>query len=322
MRCTRYRVSQFGLLTLTMLTCLLAAEMALRHLSPDQVGVLQDQYRLGYRYDAELGWFPSADQTRTFAASRVTTVRHNARGFRDGEHVVDSRPGLLVLGDSFVWGYDVEKTERFTDRLAAELTAWQVFNLGVSGYGTDQEYLLLQREFDYYNPKIVLITFCTDNDRQDNSTSARYGGFQKPYYSAAGETLTLHGVPVPPSSRWLFMNHPSLYRFRLLRLAVQSYARFADPAKVRVADPTELILLAMQRFVAARGCVIVVGLQDREPQLEQFLRDRAIPSVDLSNLEKYPGHGQHWTPAGHAVASERILAFLKVGGYLLPDGLP
>src|ERR1043166_4067155 len=100
---------------------------------------------LVYRHDAELGWIPVPASSSTVTNARTIHARHNELGFRDVEFQRNGRPVLLFLGDSFVWGVDAEADERFTDLLRAKLPNYQTVNVGVSGFGTDQEYLLLQR---------------------------------------------------------------------------------------------------------------------------------------------------------------------------------
>jgi hypothetical protein len=55
-------------------------------------------------------------------------------------------------------------------------------NAGVSGYGTDQQFLLMKRLWNDVNPKYVVLTFCVDNDRDDNTSSYRYRKYHKPYF--------------------------------------------------------------------------------------------------------------------------------------------
>src|SRR5262249_3317390 len=139
------------------------------------------------------------------SVSTVTTARtihatHNSLGFRDIEFRPDGRPVILFIGDSFVWGVDAEANERFTDLLRDRLTQFSIVNAGVSGYGTDQEYLWLRRIWTTVRPAVVVVFFCTDNDRKDNSTNVRYGRYHKPYFvTAADGSLTLRGQPVPKS---------------------------------------------------------------------------------------------------------------------------
>src|ERR1700730_36302 len=73
---------------------------------------LRDGYGRGYtvvhRYDPELGWLPIPNSVGTFAGSRTIGIQHNSLGLRDVEHERTDRPMVLFVGDSFVWGYDVE----------------------------------------------------------------------------------------------------------------------------------------------------------------------------------------------------------------------
>src|SRR3954463_1030446 len=123
---------------------------------------------LSYRYDAELGWVPVAGSSSDVTNARAIHAIHNSLGLRDEEFVLDAQPTIMFLGDSFVWGLDAEANERFSELLKARITGFKILAAGVSGYGTDQEYLLLKKLWPKVKPKVVVLIFCTDNDRQDN----------------------------------------------------------------------------------------------------------------------------------------------------------
>lgn len=272
-----------------------------------------DERNLMYRHDPTLGWVPLAN--REFRV-KGDYIRHNSRGFRDTEHLRDDRPGILFLGDSFVWGYGVGQEERFTDKLRLKLPEAAIFNLGVSGYGTDQEYLLLQQNFDFYRPRIVFLEFTTDNDENDNSTDMRYGTYFKPYFRAEGDKLQLCGVPVPLSVNYFIAGRSLLSRSYIARLAVKAYFTYAYPAPKNFANPTRAIIKNMHAYVAGNGATLLVGLQQRQPELEKFLRAEQIPYVDLTTSLTYSDEGRHWTKAGHTHVSEMIYDFITRGNYL------
>ena len=147
-----------GLLVVVSAVCVLvAAEYVLRSYFKDDLRLRADERNLAYRYDERLGWFPKEGTTTSFKGSRRISVAHNRRGFRDIEHQVGDASRILFLGDSFVWGYDVEQSERFTERLRTGFPDWPIYNLGISGYGTDQAFLLLIDQFDFYRPDIVFL---------------------------------------------------------------------------------------------------------------------------------------------------------------------
>jgi hypothetical protein len=304
------------LLVLSVLGSLFLAEIGLRVFYREHFFIYQDEKSLLYRYDDALGWFPLPNARERFLASRVFSVANNSQGFRAPEHVPSGKPGIAFIGDSFVWGYDVEAEERFTDKLQAKHPEWSVYNLGVSGYGTDQEYLLLQRFFDEYKPRVVFLLYCVETDHDDNSSNIRYGGYYKPYCTVAGNRLELHGVPVPRSERVFFAEHELLGRSCLVQLILRAYFKLKSPAKLQNPDPTGAIISDLNKYVKMKGAVLVVGLTLRNPRLEEFLDYLKIPFLDLNTPLRYPGYGAHWTPDGHTFVCEKIDEFLTKGGYL------
>ena len=307
------------ILVSTTLICLLIAEIGVRKLYGDQLYVWKDERNLVYRYDSELGWFPIDNSTRQFKGNRLINVKHNSRGFRDDEHLVSTNPRMIFLGDSFVWGYDVEQSERFTEILKKRLSNWTVYNLGVSGYGTDQEYLLLQRHYDFYKPDIVFLVFCADNDEDDNTQNMRYGGYYKPYFKIKEKTLELRGTPVPKSENYFFVKYDILTRSYLARLILKEFYKMTNPPLLEIENPTFEIINKFYELSKTNNFHFLMGIQGESPELELFLKGRNIPYVSLANSLKYPSHGNHWTPQGHAIVAERINNFLIDNSYLLPE---
>src|SRR5262245_17600376 len=123
--------------------------------------------------DSELGWFPVANSASTRTPGH-RLLRYNSLGLRDIEFDPQLNRTILFLGDSLVWGYVVEDAERFTDLLRPQLPGFAIVNAGITGYGTDQEYLLLGRLWERIKPDVVVLVVCVDNDRRDNSQNVRY----------------------------------------------------------------------------------------------------------------------------------------------------
>jgi hypothetical protein len=268
---------------------------------------------LSYRHDPELGWFPAPNSSSVVTNARTIHVHHNSLGLRDIEFAPDTRPTILFLGDSFVWGLDAEANERFTELLRPRISSHKIVAAGVSGYGTDQEYLLLQRLWPTIRPAVVVLIFCTQNDRQDNSTNIRYEGYQKPYFVTAPDgSLVLSGQPVPKSRLQVIKEVWLVRHLWLARLANAVYLKVRHP-QVSVPDPTERLVSQLRDFVQANGGQFLVGLQYRDPELMRHLQAERIPFVSFDGAEFYPGAatGTHWTPAGHKLVAERILALLS-----------
>jgi hypothetical protein len=291
-------------------------EIALRAFMAKDFPIFQNEKNLLYRYDETLGWFPIPNTTNRVSDVRTILAIHNSSGFRDVEHLKNAvKLRLLFLGDSYVWGYDAEAPERFTDKLQAKHPEWEVLNCGISGYGTDQEFLLLQRIYDKYKPHVVFLVFCTENDEVDNRWNFRHESYFKPYYTTNEHRLELHGVPVPRSERAVFLGHPLIFRSYLLRLFVRAYCKITTPPRKHVPSPTFGIFQDMQKYLQARGTILVVGLTRKSPRLEAFLSQLGIPHVDFQAAEQYPRVG-HWTPQGHDTVCEEIDRFMKTNGVM------
>jgi hypothetical protein len=268
---------------------------------------------LSYRYDAELGWAAVPGSSSVVENARTIHARHNSLGLRDIEFSLDAQPTILFLGDSFVWGLDAEADERFTDLLRPRIPGYKILAAGISGYGTDQEYLLLRRLWSKVQPAVVVLIFCTQNDRQDNSTNIRYEGYQKPYFATAPDgSLVLRGQPVP-KSRLQYIKEDWLVRnVWLARLVATFYVNLRHPL-LYVPDPTERLVGMIRGFVEANAAKFLVGLQYSDPDLIRYLQANRIPFVTFEGATSYPGAaaGNHWTPEGHKLVAERVLGLLS-----------
>ena len=268
-----------------------------------------------YNYDAELGWFPVPNSDLSFTGIRTIRVRHNSLGLRDIEHDTAPRPTIAFIGDSFVWGYDVEQTVRFTEVLRPQMPDRRIVNAGVTAYGTDQELLLLLRLWERIKLDVVVLMVCVDNDRKDNTVNTRQDGPYKPYFDLAQGAFK--GIPVPWSRHLYFADNWLARNSWVFRVAVSAYVLIAHPA-VRVADPTERLIAMMKEFVESKGAKFLVGLQLREPALEAALTAMKIPYTSFDGAEHELGDGDHWTPKGHELVAERLLTLLKENGVAAP----
>jgi hypothetical protein len=290
---------------------------------------LRDGYGRGYtvvhRYDPELGWLPIPNSVGLFAGSRTISIQHNSLGLRDIEHQPTDRPTVMFVGDSFVWGYDVEADERFTDLLRAELPGIEIVNVGVNGYGTDQEYLLLNRVWNAFRPDVVVLNFTSSNDRNDNTSNMISDGYYKPYFAQAADgSWRFLGQPVPRSRQSYFTDNPFVKNLWLARLAVTAYIYLRHP-QIAVPDPTERLVGMMRDFVESKGARFLVGLQYQDAKLQSFLQAQAITYTSFDDAPSYGVQGNHWTPKGHALVADRIKAMLTESGVLkslsdLPPG--
>src|SRR5262249_54320835 len=103
-------------------------------------------------YDPELGWsnLPNADCAETDLFPKSARVTTEAHGFRSKTSYPDAVPPgkfrVLCSGDSFTFGMGVETDATWCAQLE-QLAGHGVetVNLGVKGYGLDQEFLRFRR---------------------------------------------------------------------------------------------------------------------------------------------------------------------------------
>jgi GDSL-like lipase/acylhydrolase family protein len=276
----RSRAAEWTLAAVSALFVLLvagAAEIALRAMRPSFLRGSRVTHP--HVYSEAYGWAlrPGA----RYIGRNGETITVNARGYRGALHAEVAPAGVtrvVMLGDSITFGTGVADGQTFSDRLDA-LPGLEVVNLGVDGYGTDQELLRLEREGLSYHPRVVILNFCVRNDYFDNALPvALYDGRSpKPYFTLDGGALTRHDAHLRLSRRQrlagALMEHSFLVN-ALLRLggapADESVGAGRDEADwgerrqmvlsdfERAAELTRRLILAAAARSAAAGASFVV----------------------------------------------------------------
>ena len=139
------------------------------------------------------------------AACYDVPIRINSQGLRDVEHSLEKPQGvrrIAVLGDSIAEALQVPLEQTFARRLNALLNPpggsprTEVINFGVSGYVTDQMYVMLKTRALDYRPDVVVLAFTIGNDVRNNTPSleGRVSSYPKPFFRlTAGGSLE----PIP-----------------------------------------------------------------------------------------------------------------------------
>lgn len=160
------------------------------------------------QYHPIIGWVKTPNVEGEFIrGTQKIHAKFNSRGLRDMEYEYeksDSTFRILVLGDSFTEGYDVEFEELFTEILEKNLNTYlqksgyraEVINAGTGGYSTDQEYLFYLVEGYKYSPDIVLVMMYMTNDVYYNIQN-HYGNYAKPLMVIRNDSLLLSNLPLP-----------------------------------------------------------------------------------------------------------------------------
>ena len=185
------------------------------------------------QYDELLGWIPNYG-IRQDGGKLYTIVDGNIRSNGPGQQDSHGRRKILVAGDSFAFGYEVNDHEAWpsyledllNNRMASGSVAnYQVINGGVSGYGMDQIVLRAEQLAKEHKPELVILSFIPD-DVLRGELSVRQRA--KPYFIVRKEQLVLENTPVPlPRGIWKSRDLDSVRRVlgysHLIDLVVRRY---------------------------------------------------------------------------------------------------
>ena len=142
-----------------------------------------------HEHDPRLGWRNQREARVVSEPPRSVRrfeVRTNAWGLReDRELSPEPPPGkrrVAILGDSFAFGYCLERSEAFPAQLETLLGSdrFEVLNYGTCAYGVDQMRLLLDEALDR-KPSLVVFAFIADDLRRA-TRAAFQSGEPKPLF--------------------------------------------------------------------------------------------------------------------------------------------
>jgi hypothetical protein len=291
----------------------------------------------GMEFHADFGWRPVPGvqkRGRYWGGEQLAWT--NERGWRDESMPFERTPGvhrLVALGDSFTFGVQVDFGERFSERLEQIVPALEVLNLGVTGYGTDQELRVLEVEGLRYAPDTVLVVAFLSNDLNDIQLS-RNLSWPKPWYERVGDGLRLH-PPLPDLA--VHLRSASYLAELAARGIERGHPHWERAPGSPLPRPHELFLALIGRMrgiCSQRGLrllVVTAFAQNRHgeglPESELLARDglvkagiEVIDTLDLLREDAHYAPDGHWSPAGHEVLARAIAERLQTdsGGERVP----
>lgn len=153
-----------GLLLLILLTfiTLLAYEIKYRLHGDYPVSVISFDKKLIFRLTSDLKKVETK-HGQTFP------VRFNNHGFRGAYFPTNKEATtkrILMLGDSFVAGFDFAEEKIFTSIFAENNKDYEVLNISCPAWSTDQQYLLMQDEGLSYQPDHVILVISPNDMRE------------------------------------------------------------------------------------------------------------------------------------------------------------
>lgn len=340
------------LIILSTLVALFLSEIALRLIGFKPLYVSPERDRF-WKYDSLLGWVHEPGQEGVFETPQFhTLVRINEKGLRDRSHSYERQNGterILVLGDSFAWGYGVEESERFSQLLEKSLDA-EVINAGVSGYSTDQELLWYQNEGSKYETDLVILVVA-GNDVSDNESNLVSTIYYKPKFQLKNGELLLGDTPVPQTSPRGKLVYALSQRSALAYFLVQRYFDLlsayhrskagSPPPNISAsetksqAQPFELTIALIdeiRNIAESKNAKFMIVTTDRwwnspsEETYDDFVKALQTEGFLVLDVEAMPGFDSaamlipedgHWSQSGHEFVAAKIQEFIESNHLLI-----
>lgn len=186
------RLTNFSLVLVSTVLCLLSVEVALRVIGYNPFGdllngrefILRESGNQVMRYELT----PNSEGYAWHAEVKI-----NSYGFRDREYDIEKPDGtyrIIAIGDSITFGNSLSANVTFPERLEdffrSHNLAVEVLNLGVGGYDTMQEIAFLQELGLQFHPDEVIVGYCM-NDVGVVSANLKYirraRSYGKPVYN-------------------------------------------------------------------------------------------------------------------------------------------
>jgi len=320
--------------------------MALRLMGVKPMYVSPERDRF-WKYDPLLGWAHQPQQEGIFETPEFhTVVQINKNGLRDREHSYERQneiKRILVLGDSFAWGYGVEESERFSQLVEKSLDV-EVINAGVSGYSTDQELLWYRNEGIKYETDLVILELA-GNDVGDNNQLLVSQIYYKPRFVIEEGQLVAIGYPVPETSPQGKFIYSLSQRSSLAYFLVQRYfdvlslysgtkgnpdqanspgtgiSAKGEPFKLTIA-----LIDEMRNIAESRNAKFMIVATDRwwnsrsGETYNDFINILRTKGFLVLDVEAMPGfdpelmlisNDGHWNQAGHKFVADKIEALIE-----------
>lgn len=251
-------------------------------------------------------------------------VRINMHGLRDDNDVsTATAEDIFVVGDSFTWGWGVEASDRFSDRLQI-LTGRRTFNLStptdIEGYA---ELLAYARSLGARADRVV-IAVCMENDLHRYAARPDAGASPPDtvsirHWLSTHSALYLFALTVVHQTPWL---RALAVQAGLITPNLEGIGGNEDDPRIVEASADRLLEIA-RRY---RALVVLIpsralwvgpsrAVEDRVHRaFAAALRQRGIDVLDLRPVLEAKGtplayhfaNDGHWNPAGHALAAEAI----------------
>jgi len=249
------------------------------------------------QFDPVLGWsyIPSRSVTQRFGSDdRPISMHFNDIGARVGEpgrRFDSSSPTVVFVGDSFTFGHGVTYEESFVGQFERSSgSRFQVVNLGVQGYGTDQALLALERHGKDFNTRVVVYTFLQEHLKRNDNTDrrllyrdAKFLG-TKPRF-ALDRHGTLEEVDRP-------RRYDEMIQLRVFQIVQLAWVKYGPPPSIEL---TRALVRRMKDDAESQGATfILIHWTDRHFLPPGQRAGRLFPGIKLNVIDTGAGAPEDW----------------------------
>lgn len=281
-------------------------------------------------FDPLLGWRNKPNFRNTeplFGSERVSTNSKGARGKREYPYERTGEPRIVVVGDSFAFGWEVSDEETYAAVLESSLGNVEVINLGVGGYGTDQMLLMLKSEGIKYRPDLVIAGIVSPDSLRN---VVNFRDFAKPMFELHDGKLELTGTPVRDPEWWLRREPWRPKLIDIIVVAIDSLETTTMRQRKHANRLTKAIWQEMHRvglsvgaktlFLFAPGMKeLMLGVSGKRSQgdralFRRFERENQGEAITLDMTQEFYARirrgerfkAGHWGPHGHQVIAQAL----------------
>ncbi len=295
--------------------------------------------------DQDLGWkatehYQEALVEKTKNGTFYTVRRSQTQyGFRQFGDLKSTRLKILVVGDSFTHATAVSD-DRTYHAILSKLLDVEVFAYGVGGYGTLQEFLVLDRYLDIIGPDVVLWQYCINdfinNDNElERLSRINNNGWVRPYWVNGRIQLLSPKESSIQVRDWINRRSRFLY-FVLTRLDRLRASNTKDTVEVdieaegmrhtgfaRAVSITDELMGQVQARVGTRP-IMAFNCARTEPYNQAFRNisahhgiiywDDVAPTVQAAaeqGEDVYASDGGHWNERGHNLAAQALAMHIR-----------
>jgi lysophospholipase L1-like esterase len=283
----------------------------------------------------------NGDKIDAMGKSYPVKLQTNNDGFRIfGNPQENNKKKVLFLGDSFTQAVEVSNSKTYYGILSDTLPI-EVFAFGVGGYGTLQEYMILDKYIDEIRPDIIVIQFCS-NDFVNNHyelelrSNMNNNAMRRPYLTKNG---IIYRSPKNFSAiRDVANKHSRIFYFiisridRLLKKVLHtnsvedvieekgvSYPFFRESVEI-----TGQLVKKIRLRIPSATPVYAFSSDDSNPYYDEFKRisknnviyfidgiPQSIRDAEQEGITTRAADHAHWNETGHQIVANALKHYFE-----------